>query len=207
MRRALLLSLLAVLVTGLGPARAEGGAELPGHVLLSATDLRVDILAPDRERIAWQGTGLLEVRTPDGAPLGFVAPGDSVGVPAGQPGAYRLSVTEDQPDAWSIEVDGADDAGGRLWSRQWLLRGAGATPADALNTSLFVRRALADGDVVVEIRLRGWVGLAFQLGALADGPDAAVPGGFGLVPDLPIYLRPPTATRPPAAPPAPGALE
>ncbi|MCA9494244.1 MAG: hypothetical protein KC621_30165, partial [Myxococcales bacterium] len=213
-------------------AHAEGAAELGAtQPLQGDVVMAFDILAPG-EVVDWFAESIdplgganvpidLEISDPaSGAVLGTLHSGEDSGpMPVGTWTARVLGVDLDGDGTlesladWDLTVRGA--AQGRVWSRQWEIRGPDFSEASRFDGSFF---ALLDGGsstetLVVEMKLDGLVGRVFFVKINSDGiyhfqgrscPIGAIgpDGGEAIaLAEFPIYLNPPEiATYSPLVP-------
>ena len=209
------------------PAHAEGSAQLGDNGRVQTdTLLRLDILDPAVERIAWRGAGQLVVTSPDGAtPVATLNTGESTGsLAAIGPGAYRLALGENQGAAgaaadWDVGVvdqNGAPLGGpsGRLFSAQWNIVTGDRGPLRILNTSFFARvpGGAPDSDAVVEVQFTGVNGNFHRIGMNGTGIDGrhdgrSGPENSGYTPEYPLYLRTPAIRAGGTVDPTLGAFE
>lgn len=132
------------------PAHAEGSAQLGINGRVQAdTELLLDVLRPDVERIAWRGVGTLTVVAPDGVtPVAVLASGERTGdLSAFGAGAYQLTLSDGQgpnglPADWDVAIVDQDGLnlptnGGRLYATQWNITTGNRTAERALDTSFF----------------------------------------------------------------------
>lgn len=196
-------SLVALLLLAPALARAEGSTELGMQSLRYTTELYVDILDPTVETIVFTGVGRATVTDPAGTLLGEYASGEAIAPSPGRAGAYRLTLSADQTEAWDIAVEGVPSPGGRLHSYNWYLNGRSYGEDTAFSGSFY---ALLSGGAegftaVVEMKAEGLTGFEWDMAANARGVDGeeagrSVPvqdqeGGNTFTPEFPIYINPP----------------
>lgn len=209
------LSLLLLSLRG-HEAAAEGSAEIGLSQGLSlSTELFVDVLDPEVERIRWTGLGDVLVRAPDGTSLDQFTPGEDGSVTidlagVGQVGAYELQLFEHQyndddpsniiPLAWDIAILDPVAVGGRLFSLSWSFNSGGFGTDRSTSASFFavVPGGPAGATAVIDLDLEGLAGWVYRVTGNRTGIDGAtaslsVPEGSATVtPELPLYLNPPT---------------
>ncbi|MDF1565926.1 MAG: thrombospondin type 3 repeat-containing protein [Deltaproteobacteria bacterium] len=218
LRKLALLLALSALALPSSPARAEGSAQTDQPApqgLYRYVTLAVDILDASTEVIVWNGRGSIDVRAPNATLLGTFASGEIITPVAGQNGAYRITLAEDQFYSatgqppftyvpWDVAVRDSGTGAlhlGRLWSTVWQLNAGGFSPSEAANYSVFalVPAGSASDTLVYELRLDGMAGYIYMIvanraGVLGNGlhPGVSVPQlGYTLPAEYPIYLNPP----------------
>ncbi len=189
---------------------AEGTAELGSTGRVERTTrLRIDILDAATERIAWQGEGDLEVRTPAGVLVATLNSGERTdSLVSGGVGAWQLTMSDDQEIAdWDIAVvdengDADNDVDGRLFALQWDLLIDSRAADDALNNSFFVLApgGAPDRDALIEVDFEGLNGNDHKFAMNSSGVDGRVdgrsgPAGSTFTPELPLYLNEPDVRK------------
>ncbi|MCK6573175.1 thrombospondin type 3 repeat-containing protein [Myxococcota bacterium] len=192
-------------------ARAEGTAQLGVNGRVQPdTRLRVDIVDPATERIAWRGLGTLTVVAPDGVtPVAVLSTGQRTGsLAATGIGAYQLTLSDAQgpnlsPADWDVSVVTAagaavPNAGGRLHSTQWNIITGDRGPLRTLDTSFFalVPGGVPGTDAVLEVQFSGVNGNFHRIGMNGTGIDGrrdgrSGPAESGYTPQYPLYLATP----------------
>ena len=177
-------------------ALAEGSAETgTTQMLFATTPVMVDIHDYTFESFTWTGSGFVDVYNPS---LGYedtLTSGDTY-VP-GVNGAHYVQLSTDESD-WDIDVYGAANGYGRVWSYIWGFNASSFNEAYALNGSFYT---LVDGgasgyDTVVELRPDGFAGYIYYIAANGSGMAgengrSVEDSGQPLDIEFPIYLNPP----------------
>ncbi|MEC8382616.1 MAG: hypothetical protein VXZ96_19980, partial [Myxococcota bacterium] len=95
---------------------AEGSFEVGANQgLQNTTTMYVDIIAPNEE-IYFEGNGTLTLFL-DQIQVAVLSNGQSH--TAADVGIYSAVLSEDQANAWTIDVSGASQDYGRIWSYEW----------------------------------------------------------------------------------------
>ena len=154
-------------------AHAEGSDQLPGQWLLRENILFVDVVDPDNERLAFEGSAGMVVRAPDGTDLGVLMAGGEMVLTGFPSGAYQLRPQVEQRDEWDISVVGGDSSAGRLYSFDWMLDARGYDDPYGCDGMFFGR---VDGgedgrDAVSALDLQGWTGHRWTAAATSTGVD------------------------------------
>ncbi len=188
-----------LLVVLLAPslARAEGSAEWgEEHALEAMTAIYVDVLDAGLESIQWTGTGTLTVRDESGGLVAVLASGESTPVAAA--GSYTLELSASQPNTWSVDVLGAVDPGGRLWSRQWFFDTGSYAESHSLKGSIYALLEFGAESAVIETLTDGFSGYDWALGINSTGIEGAngrsisTVGDETFTPAFPVYINPPS---------------
>lgn len=192
------LILFGVASTSVGVARAEGAGQLGSQHLLRDTIVYVDILDPAEDPV-FVGDGTVDVSAPDGTALGTFASGEPVDT-GGLTGPYQFTFSDDQRGDWDIAVLGQGEAGGRLYSYEWLMDAEDWTESVSFAGSFFTLVGDDAGSFngVIEFKADGLAGNQWQFAANrrgVNGEDAgrSVPENASTYsPEYPIYLAPPS---------------
>ena len=181
-----------------GSVHAEGTTEIGGDYRpMSTMTFYVDILDSSVETITWTGDGVVDVYDPDGNFHTTLNSGDTA--TPDENGAWSLQpdTTQSASSGWDITVDNQIDAGGRLWSYDWVINNYSNNQAKSLAASFYVVVDGGDGEeAVIEVALDGLSGYNAYITGSGDGAEGANGRSTTSSPAIPedfrVYLNPPS---------------
>ncbi len=188
--------ILAVSATS---AYAEGSAEVGANQgLRASTEMFVDIVAVG-ETITWAGNGSATVTAPGG---GTTTLNNGQSLTTAESGTFEVALGSNQGGAWDIAVGpagGGAAISGRLFSTRWVYRTGSFNEAAGANGSYYALVSGGSGTDtgVVELRLDGLSGFAYNIGANSTGVDGIDAGrsvsiaGNSFSPEYRLYVNPP----------------